>query len=228
MLGSRAASLLSVAISHLFQTEFNADKKLLAFTDSVQDASHRAGFFGARTYRFSLRTAMQSAIEATDDLRLSDLGSAVWEHWLSSLAPEALAPALIPSDLVELALQDAHVAPEEIEYINAHGSSTPLNDSTETLAIKHVFGDHAFKVTISGTKGYYGHALGASGAIEAATCALGMERGWLPPTVNLETPDPDCDLHYLADGGLDGRPRRVVSNSFGFGGVNAALVFGAA
>ncbi len=129
---------------------------------------------------------------------------------------------------VELALQDAHVAPEEIEYINAHGSSTPLNDSTETLAIKHVFGDHAFKVTISGTKGYYGHALGASGAIEAATCALGMERGWLPPTVNLETPDPDCDLHYLADGGLDGRPRRVVSNSFGFGGVNAALVFGAA
>ncbi|MCZ6917506.1 MAG: beta-ketoacyl-ACP synthase II [Gemmatimonadetes bacterium] len=129
---------------------------------------------------------------------------------------------------VELALHDAHVAPHEIEYINAHGSSTPLNDSTETLAIKHVFGDHAFQVPISGTKGYYGHALGASGAIEAATCALGMKRGWLPPTVNLETADPDCDLNYLANGGLDRCPRLVVSNSFGFGGVNAALVFGAA
>ena len=141
------------------------------------------------------------------------------------VAMAAVASAIGSADSGVLA---AAFAPEEIEYINAHGSSTPLNDSTETLAIKHVFGDHAFKVTISGTKGYYGHALGASGAIEAATCALGMERGWLPPTVNLETPDPDCDLHYLADGGLDGRPRRVVSNSFGFGGVNAALVFGAA
>jgi DEAD/DEAH box helicase domain-containing protein len=102
MMGSRAASLLSVAISHLFQTEFNNDKKLLAFTDSVQDASHRAGFFGARTYRFNLRTAMQSAIEASDGLALSELGGAVWKHWLESLRPEALAPALLPSDLVEL------------------------------------------------------------------------------------------------------------------------------
>jgi 3-oxoacyl-[acyl-carrier-protein] synthase II len=124
-----------------------------------------------------------------------------------------------------LALADARVRASEVEYINAHGSSTPLNDRTETLAIKQVFGEHADRLAVSGTKGYYGHALGASGAIEAAICALGMERGWLPPTVNLERPDPACDLHHLANGGLDGRPEVVVSNSFGFGGVNAVLVF---
>ncbi|MBE0591776.1 MAG: beta-ketoacyl-ACP synthase II [Gemmatimonadales bacterium] len=125
---------------------------------------------------------------------------------------------------VHLALADAHVAPREVEYVNAHGSSTPLNDSTETLALKQVFGGHAGRLAISGTKGYYGHALGASGAIEAAICALGMTRGWMPPTVNLVHPDPGCDLNYLADGGLERAPEVVVSNSFGFGGINAALV----
>ncbi|MGD8726303.1 MAG: beta-ketoacyl-ACP synthase II [Gemmatimonadales bacterium] len=125
---------------------------------------------------------------------------------------------------VRLALEDAHVAPHEIEYVNAHGSSTPLNDSTETMAFKQVFADHAYRLAISGTKGYYAHPLGASGAIEAAICALGMHRAWLPPTVNLERPDPQCDLNFLANGGLDRAPELVVSNSFGFGGVNAALV----
>jgi 3-oxoacyl-[acyl-carrier-protein] synthase II len=124
-----------------------------------------------------------------------------------------------------LALEDAHVAPGEVGYVNAHGSSTPLNDSTETLAIKTVFGDHAYRMKVSGTKGYYGHALGASGAIEAAICALTAERDWLPPTLNLSAPDPACDLDYLATGGLDGAPDILMSNSFGFGGVNAALVF---
>jgi 3-oxoacyl-[acyl-carrier-protein] synthase II len=125
---------------------------------------------------------------------------------------------------IRLALADARVAPEEVGYVNAHGSSTPLNDTTETLAIKNVFGEHAYRLAVSGTKPYYGHALGASGAIEAAICALGMRRGWLPPTVNHETPDPGCDLNYLANGGLDVVPDVVVSNSFGFGGVNAVLV----
>jgi 3-oxoacyl-[acyl-carrier-protein] synthase II len=125
---------------------------------------------------------------------------------------------------VRLALEDAHVAPHEVEYVNAHGSSTPLNDSTETAAFKQVFGDHAHRLAISGTKGYYGHPLGASGAIEAGICALGIDRGWLPPTINLRQPDPACDLDYLSNGGLDRSPELVVSNSFGFGGVNAALV----
>lgn len=122
------------------------------------------------------------------------------------------------------ALAEAHVAPGEVEYVNAHGSSTPLNDSTETGAIKQVFGEHAARLAVSGTKGYYGHALGASGAIEAAICALASHRGWLPPTVNLRDPDPACDLDYLASGGRPAAPAHLLSNSFGFGGINAALV----
>jgi 3-oxoacyl-[acyl-carrier-protein] synthase II len=125
---------------------------------------------------------------------------------------------------MRLALSDAHVQPGEIGYVNAHGSSTPLNDPTETLAVKQVLGDHAYRVPLSGTKGYYGHALGASGAIEAAICALALDRGWLPPTVNLASPDPACDLDYIAGAGRSARPETIISNSFGFGGINASLV----
>jgi len=123
-----------------------------------------------------------------------------------------------------LALEDAGVAPHEVDYVNAHGSSTPLNDSTETVAFKRTFGDHASRLAVSGTKGYYGHPLGASGAIEAAITTLALSRGWLPPTLNLRERDPACDLDYLPDGG-NGRTAEVaVSNSFGFGGINAAVV----
>ena len=122
------------------------------------------------------------------------------------------------------ALKDARVEPHEIGYVNAHGSSTPLNDTTETRAIKTVFGDHAEKLQVSSTKAYYGHALGASGAMEVAICALSLERGWLPPTLNLEDPDDGCDLDYIPGKGRDARVEYVLSNSFGFGGINAALV----
>jgi 3-oxoacyl-[acyl-carrier-protein] synthase II len=123
------------------------------------------------------------------------------------------------------ALAEAGVAPGEVGYINAHGSSTPLNDPTETSSIKQVFGDHAYRVALSGTKGYYGHALGASGAFEAAICALASKRRWFPPTVNLERPDPACDLDHVTGEGRRMDPEYVLSNSFGFGGINAALVF---
>ena len=125
---------------------------------------------------------------------------------------------------MQRALDDACVAAHEIDYVNAHGSSTPLNDVTETLAIKRVFGDAAYRVPVSGTKGYYGHALGASGAIEAAICALALRHDWLPPTVNLETPDEGCDLDYIPGAGRAARVEHILTNSFGFGGVNAALV----
>jgi 3-oxoacyl-[acyl-carrier-protein] synthase II len=125
---------------------------------------------------------------------------------------------------MRLALDDAHLAPREIGYINAHGSSTPLNDPSETLAIKQVFGEHAHRIPVSGTKGYYGHALGASGAFEAAICSLAFGDEWIPPTVNLETPDPACDLDYVPRAGRSARVEHVLSNSFGFGGINAALV----
>jgi 3-oxoacyl-[acyl-carrier-protein] synthase II len=122
------------------------------------------------------------------------------------------------------ALQDAGVSPSEIEYVNAHGSSTPLNDVTETVAIKKVFGDDAYRLQVSGTKGYYGHALGASGAIEAAICALALRHDWLPPTVNLADPDEGCDLDYIPGDGRGARVDHILTNSFGFGGINAALV----
>jgi 3-oxoacyl-(acyl-carrier-protein) synthase len=125
---------------------------------------------------------------------------------------------------MRLALADAQVDAGDIEYVNAHGSSTPLNDPTETLAVKQVLGEHAYKIPVSGTKGYYGHALGASGAIEAAICALALDRRWLPPTVNLSAPDPACDLDYITGTGRDVEAETILTNSFGFGGINACLV----
>jgi 3-oxoacyl-[acyl-carrier-protein] synthase II len=126
---------------------------------------------------------------------------------------------------MQLALADARVAPTAVAYVNAHGSSTPLNDPMETAALKQVFGDHAYRLAVSGTKGYYGHPLGASGAIEAAITALALARAWLPPTLNLDAPDVACDLNYLPRDGAVARPDVALSNSFGFGGVNASLAF---
>ena len=124
-----------------------------------------------------------------------------------------------------LALQDAEITPESVDYINAHGSSTPLNDPTETAAVKRVFGEYAARLAVSGTKGYYGHPLGASGAIEAGITALAIARKWLPPTLNLSRPDASCDLDYIPGAGREAAPAHALSNSFGFGGVNASLVF---
>ncbi|HEX2949039.1 MAG TPA: beta-ketoacyl-ACP synthase II [Armatimonadota bacterium] len=125
---------------------------------------------------------------------------------------------------MKLALQGARISPAEIDYINAHGSSTQLNDKTETLAIKHLFNSHAHSIPISSIKGHHGHALGASGAIEAAACLLMLEQQYLIPTVNLEAPDPECDLDYIPRVGRQHPLRTILSNSFGFGGINASIV----
>ncbi len=129
-----------------------------------------------------------------------------------------------------IALADAAVDPDAIDYVNAHASSTPIGDVAEARAIALALGDRAQTVPVSGTKALYGHPLGASGAIEAAICALAIADGWVPPSVNLETADPDAAalLPNLLRSGRDGRYRRVLSTSFGFGGLNAALVFGTA
>ena len=127
---------------------------------------------------------------------------------------------------IRVALAEAHLTAEDIDYINAHGSSTILNDSTETLAIKKALGDYAYQVPISSTKALHGHALGASGAMEAVICAQIFAHNFLPPTVNLCHPDPACDLNYLPHTGREQRVYTILSNSFGFGGINAALVFG--
>lgn len=125
---------------------------------------------------------------------------------------------------IRLALDDACLPPDAIDYVNAHGSSTRLNDSTETLALKRALGPHAYRTAVSGTKAMHGHALGATGAIEAAICCLALAKGYIPPTVNLDAPDPDCDLDYVPGRGRELRIHVALSNSFGFGGINASLV----
>ncbi len=127
---------------------------------------------------------------------------------------------------MRLALQDAGLLPEQIGYVNAHASSTPLNDSIETTAIKLALGEHAYTIPVSGTKPMHGHSLGATGAIEAALCALALRHDYLPPTLNLEQPDPQCDLDYIPQEGRRARVDYILSNSFGFGGINATLAFG--
>jgi 3-oxoacyl-[acyl-carrier-protein] synthase II len=125
---------------------------------------------------------------------------------------------------MRLALADARLSPDEVEAVNAHGSSTVLNDRTETMAIKEVLGERARRVPVSGTKGLHAHALGASGAMEAAIAAMSVSEGYLPATANLDHPDPECDLDYVPRIGRTGPVRTLISNSFGFGGTNACLV----
>jgi 3-oxoacyl-[acyl-carrier-protein] synthase II len=126
---------------------------------------------------------------------------------------------------MQRALSNAAVAPEAIDYVNAHGTSTPYNDKFETLAIKKLFGNHARKLAVSSTKSMTGHLLGAAGGIESVICAKAIQTGRIPPTINLEKPDPECDLDYVPNVARDAKVRAVLSNNLGFGGQNAAAVF---
>ncbi|MDQ2978683.1 MAG: beta-ketoacyl-ACP synthase II [Acidobacteriota bacterium] len=129
-----------------------------------------------------------------------------------------------PARVMKNAMEDAGIRPEDVEYINAHGTSTPAGDKAETLAIKMVFGAHARKVAISSTKSMTGHLLGAAGGLETAICALAVHDQVMPPTINYENPDPDCDLDYVPNEARRGPIRYALSNSFGFGGTNGCLV----
>ena len=124
------------------------------------------------------------------------------------------------------ALRDAGLAPDAIDYINAHGTSTPLGDKAETIAIKRVFEDHAYQLNVSSTKSQLGHMLGASGGVEMVLCLFAMKHQVVPPTINYETPDPDCDLNYTPNTPQERKIEHVMSNSFGFGGHNASIVVG--
>jgi len=125
---------------------------------------------------------------------------------------------------MRLALADAGVRPEEVDYINAHGTSTPFNDLSETQAIKETFGSHAKELVVSSTKSMTGHTLGAAGGVEAVICALTVREGKIPPTINFTQADPECDLNYSFNEATERPVRVALSNSFGFGGHNATLV----
>jgi nodulation protein E len=133
-----------------------------------------------------------------------------------------------PARAIQLALRDAQLAPEAIGYINAHGTGTPANDSTESAAVKAVFNSHSNRLAVSSTKSMHGHALGAAGAIEAAATVLALCERTLPPTVNFTTPDPDCDLDVIPNEARKAEVEYALSNSFAFGGLNAVLAFRAA
>jgi len=142
-------------------------------------------------------------------------------HHISAPAENGAGAALA----MKLAIEDANMELTDIDYINAHGTSTPLNDKSETAAIKTVFGEQAYNIPISSTKSMTGHLLGASGAIEAVFCILAIREEILPATINYHTPDPECDLDYVPNQSRPASPKHVMSNSFGFGGHNATLIF---
>jgi 3-oxoacyl-[acyl-carrier-protein] synthase II len=126
---------------------------------------------------------------------------------------------------MEMAVRKAGIRPDEVNYINAHGTSTPYNDRLETLAIKRCFGDHARKLAISSTKSMTGHLLGGAGGLEAGITVLAVHHQLVPPTINLDDPDPECDLDYVPNVARQMSINYALSNSFGFGGTNAALLF---
>jgi nodulation protein E len=148
-------------------------------------------------------------------------------HGMTSDSKDMVNPDIEgPREAMRLALQDAKLAPEDINYLNAHGTATAINDLNETNAIKQVFGPHAYKLAVSSTKSMHGHPLGAGGGIEAVACVKAIGEGWVPPTIGLDEPGEGCDLDYVPNKGRDMKVNYAMSNSFAFGGLNAVLVFG--
>jgi nodulation protein E len=148
-------------------------------------------------------------------------------HGLTSDSKDMVNPDIEgPREAMKLALQDSNLPPEAINYLNAHGTATTINDLNETNAIKEVFGPHAYKLAVSSTKSMHGHPLGAGGGIEAVACVKAIGEGWVPPTIGLDEPGDGCDLDYVPNKGRDMKVNYAMSNSFAFGGLNAVLVFG--
>ena len=207
---------------------FNACHALSKRNDEPEKASRpfdadRDGFVlgegGAVLVLESLDSAIERGVEPVAEV--TGYGSTADAYHITQPAPEGEGAARA----MNMALAHAQAQPKEIGYVNAHGTSTPLNDKYETMALKTVFGEEAYRIPISSTKSMTGHLLGASGALEAAVTVLALSKWAIPPTINLETPDPECDLDYTPHMPKRGRIRAAMSNSFGFGGHNASLVF---
>jgi len=205
---------------------FNAMRALSTNNDDPQGASrpfdlNRDGFIIAEGSGMLILEEMEFAKKRGAKIYAELIG-----FGMSSDASHITAPSLDgPTRCMQGAINEAQINPEEIDYINAHGTSTQLNDANETKAIKEVIGDKAYNIPVSSTKSMTGHLLGAAGGIEAAFSVLAIDKGIIPPTINYNTPDPDCDLDYVPNEARDAKITTVLSNSFGFGGTNGTLIF---
>ncbi len=221
--GGAEASIIAVAMAGL-----NVMTALSTRNEDPQAASRpfdkdRDGFVMGEGAAILTLESLEHALArgATILCEVSGYGTTDDAYHISAPAENGAGAALC----MQLALEHAGLQPVDIDYINAHGTSTPLNDKSETAAIKTVFGEHAYRVAISSTKSMTGHLLGASGAVEAALCAAVFQHGIIPATINYTTPDPECDLDYVPNTPRKASLRHIMSNSFGFGGHNATLIF---
>lgn len=183
----------------------------------------RDGFVMGEGAAIVILEELQSALARNADIYAEVVGYGLSgdAYHITSPHPEGIGAA----EAMRMAIRDAGWDPKEVQYINAHGTSTKPNDEFETLAIKKVFGDHAYRLAVSSTKSMTGHLLGAAGAIETVACCLALQRGVIPPTINYENPDPKCDLDYVPNEAREVAIRCALSNSFGFGGHNGCLAF---
>lgn len=221
--GASEAALVSLAMAGM-----NVMGALSTRNDDPQTASRpfdkdRDGFLMGEGAGVLIIETLEHAQArgATILCELTGYGTTDDAHHISAPAENGAGAAIS----MQLALDDANLNVKDIEYINAHGTSTNLNDKSETAAIKTVFGEQAYNIPISSTKSMTGHLLGASGAVEAIFSIMAMREGEVPATINYQTPDPDCDLDYIPNQKRSLKPKHVMSNSFGFGGHNATLVF---
>lgn len=217
------------ALTPLSVAAFARMGALSSRNDDPQKASRpfdrdRDGFvFGEGAGVLVLETAEHAAARGVEPIaRLMGYGATADAFHVTQPDPSGAGA----TEAMRLAMEDAGVTPPDVDYVNAHGTSTPYNDKVETIAIKQAFGNEAKRLAVTSTKSQTGHLLGAAGAVEAAATALILKRGVIPATINLDNADPECDLDYVAEGPREDGPQVAISNSFGFGGQNACLVLG--
>jgi 3-oxoacyl-[acyl-carrier-protein] synthase II len=215
------------AITPLTIAGFANMKALSSRNDSPQKASRpfdveRDGFVIAEGAGIIVLEELEVALARRAKIYAEVIGYGMTADAYHMTAPDPEGRGVV--NCMRVALRDAGIAPEAVNYINAHGTSTPYNDKHETTAIKHVFGEHVHQLAVSSTKSMTGHLLGAAGGVEAAFCALALSEGIVPPTINYEHPDPECDLDYVPNHARHIDLENVISNSFGFGGTNACIV----
>jgi 3-oxoacyl-[acyl-carrier-protein] synthase II len=220
--GGTEASLCEVGIA-----SFNAIKALSTRNDQPERASRpfdagRDGFVPGEGAATLVLESLEHAMARGARIRGEVIGFGVTDDAIHAVAPDESGQA--PARCMANALADAGIVPEQVDYVNAHGTSTPLNDAAETRALKLALGDHAYRVPISSTKSMIGHLLGGAGAVEAVATLLTIDRGMIHPTINYETPDPSCDLDYVPNQARRADVRIAISNGFGFGGQNCTIV----